>query len=115
MLRAFNRFLQQNTAAPFGRQQACFVRGLPRVVDPLGTGDRAFDPQRIAKQIGMQSHRRNIHHVGGFRCDDLVGVAKPVKLWLGDFETVVWVGQQSANTLAQQALGQTGVEWHFQV
>jgi hypothetical protein len=30
--------------------------------------------------------------MGGFGRDDLVGIAKPVKLWLGDFETVIRVG-----------------------
>ena len=63
----------------------------------------------------MQSHRRNIHHMGGFRCDDLVGVTKPIQLRLGDFETVVRVRQQCANALAQQALGQTCVQRHLQI
>ena len=107
MLGAFNGLLQQNTAAPFGGQNAGLVSCLVSVVYPLGTCHRALDPQRVAKQIRVQSHRGNVQHMRGFGGDDLVGVAKPVKLRLGDFETVVRIRQQSANALAKQALGQT--------
>ena len=115
MFRTFNGFLQQNTTAPFGGQQAGFVRSLVSVVHAFGTCNTAFYPQRVTKQIRVQSHRGNIQHMGGFWRDDLVRITKPVKLRLGDFEAVVRVGQQSTNTLAQQVLGQTSVKRHLQV